>query len=300
MADENMEELMYERSKYKEGQPPLLTSSHVGLYKYDGAHFFLKYEVDGTPRFFSRRESVKGGYPERTNVLPQLSKPQPDFAGKVFSVELIHTGHSKDSQESHRRLSGILVSKPEKALEDQRILGPVRAVLHNVISPELPTFRAKLLHMKKLQDSFGDPSLLWVSEPHIGPEAIVKLISSTKRTGSEGVIVTHLDTPESVNVRYKVKHKTHHNLRIKSIIQEIDKKGEPKQSMGAVVCEDAAGAEVATVGTGFSKKEREDAFANPAEWIGRLIQVESMGLSLNKLRSPVFNGDADGEIDKVV
>lgn len=292
---------MFDRHKYKEPKDNILPTSddHVGMIKYDGGSYFVPVDQDGNIRFISRRESVKGGFPDKTDRVPHLAKKTfPEFAGHVFNVELIHTGLDKNSVESHRQLSGILNSLPERAVATQKVLGPVRAVLHNVINPEFATFKDKYEHMKKFEEAFGNKDLMFAPELHFG-KSILELSEKTKRQGREGIIVTHWTEPEPVNPRIKQKHKMLYNLRISKIIQEIDINGNPKDSMGAVEVVDATDRVVGAVGTGWSRADRIDAWNNPDKWIGRLIQVESMGLAANRLRMPVYNGDADGDIDVV-
>lgn len=294
---------MFQRSKYKDLPPGQLPNDPdlVGTEKFDGASFFVPVASDGSLRFFSRRPSVKGGFPDRTESLPHLTaKKLPQYAGNVYNVELIHTGHHKDAPESHRMVSGILNSLSPRAVVTQAATGPIRAVLHNVINPELPTFGDKLKHMKEVEEAFGNPDVFFVVKHVEGPKAIQQLAAQTKAAGREGVIVTSSTESENTNVRWKIKHKIQHNLRVVRVLQEFDKDGKPKPSMGSLVCEDANGKEVAQVGSGFSKAQRADAWENPKDWIGKPIQVESMGLAVGKLRMPIYNGDADGELDAVL
>jgi hypothetical protein len=80
---------LYERAKYKDST---ISSIHdvinpVGTLKHDGASYFMRVESDGSLRFFSRRPSVKGGFPERTTSLPHLAeKKLPAFAGNIYNV----------------------------------------------------------------------------------------------------------------------------------------------------------------------------------------------------------------------
>lgn len=294
---------MFERAKYVDNSKQHWTSipDPVGTKKYDGSHDFVVVQSDGSLRFYSRRQSVKGHYPEHTEKLPQLTdRKLPHLAGNVYSVELIHTGKSKDAIENHSRLSGILNSLPPRAQDTQKMLGPVRAVLLDVINPQLPTYRDKLLHLKRVEEAFGNKNLMFAPTPEITKNGIAKLIDSTRRRGEEGIVVTSLDAPEATNRRIKVKHFGTYNLRISGIVQEIDIHGHPKEAMGAVTTVDASGRDAGAVGSGFSKKEREDAFKNPRSWIGRLIQVKAAGVgNRGHLRHPVYNGDADGDLDLV-
>lgn len=295
---------MFQRAKYKANKdtPWYSIPNPVATRKYDGGHDFLTIDAKGNQSYYSRRPSVKGGFPEHTQKIPHISsKKLPEFAGQVFSVELIHTGHSKDNVESHPKVSGISNSLVPRAIQTQKDTGPVRAVLIDVINPVLPTYRDKLLHMKSLQDKFGNPDLLFVAHPAVGHEDIVKLIDETHRQGREGVIVTSLTEPEHKNPRIKVVHKTNLNLRVTGMTEEVDIQGKPKGSMGSLEISDASGRHVGNVGSGFDKQTRLEAFKEPEKWIGQLVQVTSRGISGpgGKLIAPVYNGFADGDPDLV-
>lgn len=272
----------------------------VGTVKYDGGSYFASVDSSGKLRFVSRRPSVKGGYPDRTSALPHLTdKSIPEFAGTILNGEIIHTGFNKNEVEKHSVASGILNSLPPKAIETQGLIGPLRYVIHDVVNPPLQTYGQKLEHMRKIEAALGKPDLIFVPQIASGHEAINSLIRRTKERGQEGVIITSLTKPEQDNNRFKVKHKITHNLIVSDIIQEVDKDGTPKPSMGALVLKDASGKEVGKVGTGFSKADREDAWNNKRNWLGRAIQVTSFGFAVNALRMGVYNGDADGDIDTV-
>lgn len=294
---------MYERARYKDDGKKSWTEikDPAGFYKYDGANYFARVEGDGSLRFFSRRPSVKGGYPERTEALPHLTSVKlPQFAGNVYNVELIHTGKTKSSAESHPTVSGILNSLPPRAITTQAELGPVRAVLHNVVTPSFSTYKEKLLHMKEVQDSYGKPDLLWVNEPHIGIPAIRKLIDKTQEQGREGVVVASLTIPEHLNVRAKIKHQEYFNLRVVGFVEEVDKNGSLKGSMGSLELADSSGRIVANCGSGFTPALRKEIWNNKGAWLNQLVQVKTMGLARQRLRMPIYNGLADGGIDSVI
>lgn len=294
---------MYERQVYREPSNRNHWASledPIGSKKYDGAHFFMVMGKDGAPRFFSRRESVKGGFPERTSQLPQLTeKKLPEFNHQVYAVELIHTGHKKDSPESHPAVSGILNSLKDRAIETQKSTGPVRAVLLDVVHPKLETFEDKIAQLKKVEAAFGNSDLLFTPEYHEGHEAIRKLLASTKKYGEEGIIVTSKSKPEVSNPRFKIKHFNTYNLRVKDMVQEVDIQGRPKNSMGALILEDKSSKIVGKVGTGFTRKEREDFWKNPNKILKKLIQVKAMPPTARLLRAPVYNGFSDGNIDTI-
>lgn len=294
---------MYDRAKYRDHSAKSWAEikDPVATNKYDGASYFLRIENEGSLRFFSRRPSVKGGFPERTASLPHLTKKKfPQYAGQVFNVELIHTGKNPKAKESHSTASGILNSLSPKSIATQEETGPIRAVLHNVIEPSLPTYKDKLLHMKGFQDAFGDPSLMWATEPHVGHEAVRKLIEKTKKEGREGVIITSLSTPEEKNHRIKIKHQEYYNLKVVGFVEEIDIHGKAKGSMGSMELADRSGRIVANCGTGFTPAMRKEIWDNRSKWLGELVQVKTMGLARQRLRMPVYNGLADGDLDEVL
>ena len=296
-------EAYYTRHKYKEvdsiSDIPGKDEDLVGSVKHDGSHFFMEVGPDGGLRLFSRRQSVKGHFPERTDQLPHItSKKLPQYAGNVYSVELVHTGHDMNGEEVHAALSGILNSKSEKAIQTQKDTGPVRAVLLDSISPDLPTYKDKLDHLKNVELAFGDPSIMRSVHTVQGKKAIQELHDQTLENGQEGIIVTSLSKPEETNVRYKLKNFQTYNVRVVGRTQETDIHGNPKPSMGALLVADKEGKIVGKVGTGFSRDERTDAWHNyEKNWHNRAIQARAFRSNKGNLRHPVYNGDADGEID---
>lgn len=293
---------MYTRHKFDENQKKLHSirdEDLVSSRKWDGGNYFMSFNNAGNPSFVSRRESVKGGYPDKTTKVPHLASiSAPEFAGHVFNVELIHTGHEPHGNESHSVVSGILNSLSPKAIETQKNLGPVRAIIHDLVEPHINTFGEKIVLMKKLEESVDKPDILRAAQFKIGRKAFDQLVKETKEQGQEGVIATSLTKPESENPRIKIKHKKTANLRIKDITQEFDKNGKPKESAGAAIVEEANGREVAAVGMGWTREQRKQMWQNKRSWIGRIIQVEYQDVAERRLRSPSYNGDADGDVDK--
>lgn len=275
----------------------------VSTIKYDGAHFFMRVESDGSMRFFSRRPSVKGGFPERTSqLLHVVDKKMPQYAGQIFATELIHTGHNKLNVESNTKLSGILNSLAPRAIATQALEGPVRVVLLDVLEPRINTYGEKLVHMKKFENDYARPNLVFTPTPVVHPKQIEKLIEQTKKQGREGVIITSLTEPEAKNKRVKLVHVEHLNLLVTKVIQEKDNYGRLKDSMGALEVSDRSGRVVANVGTGFSAADRQEIWRDPTSWVNKaVIQVKHKGLASigGRLRAPVYGGLADGSVDLV-
>ncbi len=291
---------MHQRARYHSDMRRLdKMADPVGSIKYDGANFFLQYDEKGNPSFISRRPSVTGEQIDRTEKLPHLAKAIPEEAGNVYNVELIHTGHDPKARESHPMVSGLLNSLVPRSLSEQQRLGPIRAVVFDHINSPGATFKEKVGKAAELVSRFGDASLMFQPEYARGLAGITALVKHTKDTKREGVIVQDLDGNDADNTRLKIKHINHYNLKVKGIIQEQDIHGNYKPSMGALLLEDATGRDVGKVGTGFLRSQRKEVWEHPDAWIGRLIQVAAMDPTAHKLRSPVFNGDADGQLDTV-
>lgn len=293
---------MFQRAKYKETLDLHDIKDPVGSIKYDGGHYFVKFNRAGVPSFISRRQSVKGHYPDRTANLPQFHDIKlPEYANHVFSVELIHTGKNKNNLESHPAVSGILNSLPHNAIETQKLNGPVRAVLLDVIKPSIKTYGEKLELLKAVEKNVGKPSIFFVPEFHVGKDKIQKLIEKTKEEGREGIIVASMTADESSNPRLKVKHRMTYNLKVRGFLQEHDTQGNPKNSLGAFELEDATGRHVGDVGTGFTREFRQSVWKKKKDWLGRLIQVRAMppvrvGM---KIKMPIYNGESDGQLDTI-
>lgn len=291
---------MFQRAKYHSDMRKIQDAENrITSLKYDGACFFLSYNDLGEPKFTSRALSVKGEKIEKVDRVPHLAKVLPSQAGKVYNVELIHTGHNPLALENHARVSGLLNSLPARSVREQGVDGPIRAVVFDMIYPKVETFNDKIPHIQGLVEDFGDPSLVFHPEYEYGEEGMEKLIQSSKKEGREGIVTLDPTKPEGKNHRIKLKHINHYNLKVSKIIQEKDKYGNPKPGAGALGLVDATGRDVGNVGTGFDRKTREDIFKNPNAWINKLIQVKAMKPTATKLRQPVYNGDADGHLDKV-
>jgi len=274
----------------------------VGSTKRDGAAFWIVFDKDGSPHFLSRKPSVTGSAIERTAQLPHVTEGVqiPELAGHVLYSELVHTGHSPAGPDRHALLSGILNSGLEKSIEAQKQLGPVRVILTDVKHPPLPTYGEKIEAIKRVAKLWDKPDLVEPADFTEGHEPIRNLIDRTRLAGREGVIVTSLSKPEPSNPRFKVKHFNTYNLKVSGFQEEKDINGTPKGRLGALLVTDADGREVAAVGTGFTHALRQDIWDNRGKWLGKLIQVKAMPTTARRLRAPVYNGEADGEIDAVL
>ena len=298
---EKASSMLFQRAKYQDDMDKIRNAEErVSSLKYDGANYFLAYDHAGVPTFTSRRLSVKGEEIEKADRVPHLAKVLPSQAGNVYNVELIHTGHNPRSPESHARVSGLLNALPERSTREQGIDGPIRAVVFDVIHPAVNTFHEKIQQMAELQKDFGNKDLLFHPTFEYGEDGMERLIAQSKAEGREGIITIDPTKDESKNSRIKLVHKKYYNLKVAKILQERDIHGNLKPSAGSLELEDASGKNVGKVGTGFDRATRIDIHENPNAWLNKIIQVKAMKPTASKkLRQPVYNGDADGDLDTV-
>lgn len=289
----------YVRHKYVEKDWTQLNHP-VASKKWDGAHFVIDFDESGKMKVYSRRQSVKGDYPERTAQLPHITeKSLPTYAGNRIAVELVHTGKNKTEIESHPTVSGILNSKLERSLATQAEKGPVRAVLIDVKNPILPTYKDKIEYLQGLEKEFGNSDVFFAPHLEHGVKNINRYLDQIKKNKGEGLIVSDYESPEETSLRYKVKNFNTYNLKVIGQQQEVDIHGHPKDSMGALLLADATGRFVGRVGTGFDRATRIDSWKTP--WTGRMIQVKAYPPSKvgGNIRFPIYNGEPDGELDTV-
>lgn len=291
------------RHKYKQLDEKIIDTIEdpVGSLKYDGAAFFLSFDKDGSPHYISRKPSVKGRLIERTSQLPHLADFKlPEMHGKEFHVELYHSGKTRDETKiDHAVVSGILNSLAPRAIATQKLKGPIRASVFDIVKNGPSTYKEKLEIIKDLTSKINKPDLFHAPDFKLTREEIKALLKETADKGQEGIIVTSLTSPEHKNIRHKVKHYETYNLKVTGVTQEFDKHGQPKNSAGAFVVSDASGREVAKVGVGLSRELRLDAWKNKDRYLNTLIQVRAMPTTAERLRHPEYNGVADGDWDIV-
>lgn len=291
------------RHKYKDvtdqDVEELGVENPVGSVKYDGANYFLHLDRQGRPSYLSRKLSVRGEPIIRTDRVPHLADFELGPRGpRTYNLELYHSGKELGGPQKHSVATGILNSLPPKAIARQEELGPLRAAVFDVMDESIPTYADKLEAIQRLVERVGKPDVFHTVETAEGIPAIRALDRRTQEEGLEGLIVTSLTTPESENIRYKTKHYGTHNLLVSGVTQEHDKDGKPKDAAGALIVVDATGREVANVGTGLSRALREEIWANQDDWINKkLIQVKGYPTTKHRIRSPVYNGEGDGDLD---
>ena len=110
--------------------------------------------------------------------------------------------------------------------------------------------------------------------------------------GYEGIIIRHSDFPyerKRSTGTMKFKPKRRDAYEIIGSIEERDKFGNPKGTLGALVCRGDDGTEF-RVGSGFSAAQRESFWNNLDELVGRFLMVEYQALTPGRgcPRFPIF------------
>jgi DNA ligase-1 len=121
---------------------------------------------------------------------------------------------------------------------------------------------------------------------------VMRTYDKLMELGYEGIIVRHLNAPYEIKRStwvMKFKAKKEDDYEIVGYQEEIDKEGNPKGTLGAVICKSGDG-NFFSVGTGFSKDERIDLWLSKEGLVGKTLKVKYQHLTTGKQvpRFPVF------------
>lgn len=79
------------------------------------------------------------------------------------------------------------------------------------------------------------------------------------------------------------------DLLVMEFQEEIDIHGQPKETLGALLCVRDSTSELMPIGSGFTKEERQHIWNNQPDFIGKVVEVEGKKrFDSGKLRHPVF------------
>lgn len=111
-------------------------------------------------------------------------------------------------------------------------------------------------------------------------------------SGYEGIIVRHIDNlyeRKRSTLVMKFKPKKEDEYKVLDTVEEMDKEGEPKGSLGALVCRSGDG-NVFNVGTGFSAEQRQILWEIRDTLPGRIAKIKYQHITSGRQvpRFPVF------------
>jgi len=123
-------------------------------------------------------------------------------------------------------------------------------------------------------------------------EGIMSIYDEIIAWGYEGIIVRHYIAPyvrKRSTYVMKFKPKKKDNYAIIGYEEEISKDGDPKGTLGALVCCSGDG-NVFNVGTGFNQQMRKDLWNNREKLIGKIAKVQYQHITPGRKvpRFPVF------------
>ncbi len=123
-------------------------------------------------------------------------------------------------------------------------------------------------------------------------EEIMRYYDKLIQQNYEGIIVRHIDAPyerKRSTLVMKFKPKQEDNYEIISSIEEVDKEGTPKDTLGALVCKSGDG-KLFNVGTGFTDEQRQQLWSVRDLLRGEVVKIKYQHITNgNKVpRFPVF------------
>jgi len=120
--------------------------------------------------------------------------------------------------------------------------------------------------------------------------------------GYEGIIVRHIDAPykrarSTFMMKFKPKKEDYYNVL--GSVEEVDKFGKPKGSLGALICAGNDNTEF-RVGSGFNQDQRQKLWIERENLPGHLVRVEYQHITPGRgvPRFPIFCEIVKGELDE--
>lgn len=268
-----------ERPKYRETLPDKVDDKdYFATEKIDGAHFLAALTPRGIS-FTSQRKSAQGELIERENNVPHLRdlKAPKKYDGFVLRGELWH-------DKGFNTVSGILNSKPPRAVETQKKVGLIQFApfrIHKGPNGEenLP-YEEQFKIIKEISKEFPH----YFEPPRVSDKPHKDFFDEIGREKGEGIVLVNKQTGEN----YKMKHRYDYDLIVDSFTPGTGKY--EGRAVGAINLKDKNGRMVGKVGTGLTDEMRIDMYKNPNKYVGKLVKVESRKPLIGQLREPSFLG----------
>lgn len=251
--------------------------------KYDGVNLSVQVERP-TIRFFTRQgKEVKG--------LDNLAREYLTMKNGWYFGEALYEGKAKDRKELYRLTAGEIAQKKDNKKIDHYVFAYC----------SLEDFKKKkgsISYEQELEiinkNIVNNPNLKHIHKVAMygygtGSEFALKQLEKVKAEGLEGLMLRYLDSNyECTRSKNLLKIKEFYTLDL----EVIDYKEYKHPDMLGALVVDYKGFPV-SVGSGFSKDQRETFWIKRNELIGKIIEVQTMEETENKdgsksLRFPVF------------
>ena len=146
-----------------------------------------------------------------------------------------------------------------------------------------------LIKLKNLKLKHFEVSPFWICDTF---DEVMKVYDKLINLDYEGMIVRHKDNPyerKRSTLVMKFKPKKEDTYEILGALEEIDKDGNPKNSLGAVICRGSDGTSF-KVGSGFTREDRRSLWERNEILIGKTLRVQYQHLTSGKKvpRFPIF------------
>ena len=248
----------FEEKRLAKWTPPYIVQP-----KLNGERCRAIFDADGEVTLLSSEKNIVTGVPHLREALQDLDLRNKELDGELYR-------HGMPFSEIHS-----IVSRGEDNLRDDHEL-----IQYHVF--DLVDNRPQVLRTSDLL-SFPETNFLHLvySEVVDNLDAIVERIDSFTSDGYEGIIVRELSAPyvrRRATTMMKWKPRLVDDYLIIDVKEEVDKNGNPKGTLGAVIC---AGTDEQTfsVGSGFTKEQRAILWPQRKSLIGRYIRVAYQNLT---------------------
>ena len=260
----------FEEKRLAKWSPPYIVQPKFDGVRCRSIHINTALEVGGT-LLLSSEENVVYGVPHLNEALRGITAELDGELychGMSFEEILSITSRSVNIHPDHQRIQFHIFDIVNDQPQMRRSL--IIEKLRN-ISPWLVV------------------SPFWICE---SLDDVMRTYDHLIETGYEGIIVRHSNAPyvkKRSTFVMKFKPKKEDTYEIVGFSEEVSIKGNPKGSLGALICNSGDG-NTFSVGTGFSAEQRSDLWTNRNLLIGKVARVQYQHLTTGKKvpRFPVF------------
>ena len=295
----SMIEIPTSKKKYREKSIKDLDASNPNVYwmpKVDGAHNILVLEGK-KPKVYSHRISKKDGkqisHTAKHKKITAKFFPE-EFDGTAVRGESYITDPKTGKSQKAQIIAGILNSKTEKSLEDQKEKGNLKFMAFDIDKykgkdvSELP-FSEKYEKIKKVVEALNNDNVTVaeVAKTQTEKEMLLRKIrGGDYKLTQEGII--EVDPKSSGFTKAPIKKTYDYYV---SGVYHKPKTHEKGQVAGLELATGPGKDPIAIVGTGLSERQRKLFFKNPGLVRGLVAKIQAKGrFKSGKLEKPSFKG----------
>lgn len=249
--------------------------------KIDGAHNLMVLDPGKHPRLFSYRDPAraKSGLIEHTHKLEDLYRTKvPKDVKKMIVRGEIWGKDKKGAPLELHQIGGILNSSVMKSRSKQQELGSLKMSPFDVYNMDggalASSFKGRIAILQDLVKKMPQLELPEFAYTEEQKRALYSSIKNKQHGQTHEGIIVH---EEGKKTPMKLKFRDEYPVYVRGIIEEIDKHGKPKGSMGSLEYSLSPDGEViGRVGTGFSRSQREEIFKNKNKYIGKSAYLSAV------------------------